>query len=102
MSEDLWDFYSYDSASDDELLAIEYERLNAEEAAIHVITPGRRTRRLAAGPFVLSGQQFYPDEDPGRDSANDDDAELDVETLLERQHYAFPDEPDDEARSAHP
>jgi hypothetical protein len=89
--EEIWDYLDVD---DDLEVAAE---LAAEEDALHVDESPEWRQILDDpvrgddGPFVLVAD----DEDDGV-IHRDDERELDVEELLERQHYAFAQATDDD------
>jgi hypothetical protein len=90
--DDIWEFVS----TDDELDAT--VSTCAEEAALHVGVPAEWTRRFddpARRDVATSDEDDWPalivadDEDDGSLTLEaDDEEDLDMEELLERQHYA--------------
>lgn len=96
--DDEWDYLP----RDDELTAVADENVPAEEAALHVVDddvsrvadPGRSD--VAVGDEDdRPAEAHFPDEDTGTNEQGDEH-EPDLEEILESQHYAFPDETDDD------
>jgi hypothetical protein len=97
MPRDQWKFVTTDETLTDEPANEELAvRVDGSDAITPAHDPGRADVLLGAvdeGP----PKQYFADEEP-EDAAEEEkleeaEADLDLEGLLEEQHYAFPDEP---------